>query len=59
MKCNQIAKISGTLLLSLTMALFPVISVHADSAPNQPADEQMNPRPLIYLCEGKKDDGRL
>ena len=55
MKCNQIAKISGTLLLSLTMALFPVISVHADSAPDQSADgteyaKKMNPRPLNYLC---------
>ena len=61
MKCNQIAKLSGTLLLSLTMALFPVISVHADSAPDQSADgteyaKKMNPRPLNYLCESKKDD---
>ena len=61
MKCNQIAKISGTLLLSLTMALFPVISVHAYSAPNQSTDgteyaKKMDPRPLNYLCEGKKDD---
>ncbi len=72
MKMKNLVKFTGTLLLSLSMALIPMISVHADtvtdnnvpdSSAGQVSDElvladTVNPRPLYYMCDNKEmDDG--